>query len=130
MKNNKTFAEFLYDKKLDPFTIALDLGSEELDKYKEEWGGSNISSTIQVNKDIVFDKLSSLNLKVKNEKLVKVVSKMTKDDSTQTNSVGSWVYYCLTNNKTKAASAKEKVSKKYQDTLEKYLDSFIKMLEN
>lgn len=121
-----TFAEYLYEKHIDPFEIAFK-SEQDLKELKNEW--KNIEGNSEKIDD-VFDKLSSLNLKVDNKKLVSVVSKMTKGDKKQTNLVGSWVYFCLTGNKSSAIKAKEKVSTNYQTIMTKYLDSFIKMLRN
>lgn len=119
-----TFAEYIYSKGFNPFEVAFD--SSKYDKLKKEWSGNTTSKP--ENLDIVFEKLSKSKIVINNDKLVSVVSKMTKDDSNQTNSVGSWIYYCLKDNREKALKAKSKVSDKYQKTIEKYLDSFIKML--
>lgn len=140
-----SFAEYLYEQKLDPSTIAFK-SNDELMELKSKWKKTykirdeitkkdsvdiftdkSFNQLDKVYEDIVYSKLSSLNLKIDNNKLVKVVSKMTKGDE-QTNLVGTWIYYCIKSDKAKAEKAKAKVSEKYQTTIEKYIDSFIKML--
>ena len=138
-----TFAEYLYEKQIDPFDIALK-SKDELNSLRAEWDKNNkpkVKTEIYTDKsfdnldlvnnkdDVVYNKLSSLNLKIANDKLVKIIQKMTKDDKDQTNKVGSWIYYCLNKNLTKANASKIKVSSKYVNTMEKHIDSFIKMLD-
>lgn len=123
-----TFAEWLYENKLDPFEIAF-TSDKDLQELKLKWKKDN-NIIENESKDIVYKKLSELNIKINNDKLVKIVSKMTKKDSDQTNLVGTWLYFCLSKNEQKAKKAKEKVSDTYQKTITKYLDSFISMLEN
>jgi len=122
---NKSFSDYLYENGLDPFEIAFK-DDKELANLKSKWMKESGKIVDQV-KDAVYEKLSAAKIKVDNDKLVKVVSKMTKGDG-QTNKVGSWIYYCINANKTKAESAKSKVSENYQKTIEKYIDSFIQML--
>ena len=123
-----TFAEYLYKQKLDPFTIAFE-SEDNLKKLKAKWEKENGNIIENNNTDVVFDKLSKLNLKIDNNKLVAIVEKMTKDDKSQTKLVGSWIYYCLKNDASNALKYKGKVSDKYQHTIEKYIDSFISMLK-
>lgn len=119
------FAEWLYENEYDPFQIAMDIGESELEKLKNKW---RKESGIKEDSDTVFEKLSNLNFTVDNDRLVRVITKMTDKDKNQTNYVGSWIYNCLVNNKEKALKAKDRVSEKYQKTIEKHIDSFINML--
>lgn len=123
--NGQTFIDYLRNKGLNPFEIALK-DIKELKQLKEKWSEVSFDDMEEV--DLVYSKLSSYKKKVDNDKLVKVVKRMTKDDTDQTNLVGSWIYHCLNGDKKKADKYKSKVSKKYVNIMTKYINDFITML--
>lgn len=127
--NGKTFLEYLYDKEMNPFDIAL-ADMDKLKSMRRKWEGKSPNFDTMEKTDLVYLKLSQLKCsKIDNDKLVDVIKKMVNKDTTQLRYVGSWVYYSLINDKTKALKNKSKVSDKYIKTLTTYIDDFIKQLK-